>query len=119
MSGIISDHVTLADRLLGFVMEELGKIETAKSITIKDAEDDLFDSGGQFAETLDEYENIEGKDLVFEDVELPDHGGIKKPFKAEEIKDLRSKKAIKEGSEYAIIWDSRRKCYVKRRKSSM
>lgn len=119
MADLISgrDEVGYADQLLGYLLELLGQIETAKSITINDATDEHIDEGGRFAETLDDYENVEGKDLIFEDVESESHGGIKKPIKVLEVIDNRSAKEKAEGTPYALIWDHRRRCYVKRRKS--
>lgn len=120
MTNIINDeeNVDYASQLLGFLLNELGQIETAKSITIKDAEDDASDQGGRFAETLDDFENVEGKDMVFEDVQGPEEdGGINKPIKALEVRDERSAPVKEHGTPYALIWDKRRRCYVKRRKA--
>ncbi len=120
MSGYLTDGKdNLANQLLGYVLNELGLIETANSITIKDAKDDHEDQGGQFADSLDQFENVEGKDLVFEDVKGPsdDHGGLSKPIKVKQVIDERSLEVKMLGTQHELVWDTRRKCYVKRRRS--
>lgn len=114
------DSGGLSDRLLGFVLEELGKIETANSMTLRDAKDEPEDKGGRFAETLEDYESVEGMDLVVDDTMHADEneGGLSKPIKVKKFIDERSLEHKMYGPQHELVWDSRRKCYVKRRRTT-
>jgi len=92
-----------------YIMMKRNEIQEPNSITVTKTDKK---EEGTASETFDDYEDITGKDIEMEEGEDESDGGLAMPIRAKRI----IKKDRFGNQIYDIVWDKRKKCYVRRKK---